>query len=162
MLTQAELKARLHYDPLTGIFTWLVDSKHRKTKGKIAGSLGANGYVVIVINVKAYKAHRLAWLYVHGKWPEKLIDHINMVRDDNRLLNLREATHAQNMSNRKKKSNNTSGYIGVSKHRNKWSAYVRKDNVQMHIGLYSSPEEASIAREEKARQLFGEFYNGNA
>ena len=97
-MTQSELKSLLHYDQDTGIFTWLNSISKIKEKS-IAGYLHPLGYVDIQINKKHYKAHRLAWLYIYGKWPKQFIDHINNNKSDNRLLNLREATSVQNKWN---------------------------------------------------------------
>ncbi len=93
MLTQAELKAVLHYDPETGIFTRYGHNK--------CGSKTYQGYIGIGIKRKTYYAHRLAWLYMTGVWPSKEIDHKNRIRDDNRWVNLREATRSMQSRNRR-------------------------------------------------------------
>jgi len=95
-VTQAELKAIFHYDPETGVFTRL--KKHRyPVAGSTKGVEG--GYIRMCIKRKCYVLHRLAWLYVYGRFPTEAIDHINGDKLDNRFLNLREASHAQNMRN---------------------------------------------------------------
>jgi len=78
MITQAGLKELLNYNPETGDFAW-VKSK------KPAGGISSYGYRRIIIDGKEHKAHRLAWLYTHGVFPEDQIDHINGVRHDNRI-----------------------------------------------------------------------------
>jgi len=88
----------LTYDPYTGLFTWLVDAYSNKVKGKIAGSI-KEGYINISIDRKLYRAHRLAWLYVNGVFPSE-IDHINRVKSDNRICNLREVSRSENCQNR--------------------------------------------------------------
>lgn len=90
-LTQAELKRKLHYDPDTGIFTWKVFSPGI-TIGKVAGAI-SSGYIRIKVHPSLQYAHRLAWLYVYGYFPEHGTDHINGIKTDNRIANLREATH---------------------------------------------------------------------
>jgi len=98
MLTQSQLKEILTYNPDTGIFTWLVASNGRIRVGDIAGTTD-NGYVRIMIERTKYRAHRLAWLYVHGESPKEQIDHINHIRDDNRINNLRCVSCHENFKN---------------------------------------------------------------
>lgn len=113
MITQEELQQLLHYDPDTGLFTWKCKKSNSVRANRIAGTINDNGYVIIQINGKLHKAHRLAWLYVHGKFPSDQIDHINQIRYDNRISNLRCVSNQKNHFNRKKQVNNTSGYTGV-------------------------------------------------
>ncbi len=112
ILTQEKLKQLLSYDPINGIFTWRITSGGTKA-GAIAGSYRSKGYVVISVLAKLYSAHRLVWLYVHGAFPEKEIDHINRVKHDNRLDNLRDADRFLNTQNTGLQRNNTSGARGV-------------------------------------------------
>jgi hypothetical protein len=98
-LTQERLKELLHYDPETGIFTNLTQRGGHAKKGAVAGTKNSIGYVCIRIDYDQYRAHRLAWLYVYGEFPEKFIDHMNEIRDDNRIINLRLATHQENLHN---------------------------------------------------------------
>src|SRR6188768_2615460 len=109
MITQNELKERLDYDPETGIFRW--KNPYGKAGAKeLAGCINSktNGmtYIILGIHSEKYFAHRLAWLYVHGEFPLKEIDHINGNGKDNRLINLREVTHLENKKNSKKYNNN--------------------------------------------------------
>lgn len=137
MITQTELQSQLHYNTETGIFTW-IKSKKGIFANTIAGTKRKNGYIIICINQKDYRAHRLAWLYMHGYIPE-YIDHINGVKDDNCLSNLRPATKQQNAYNSKVKSTNTSGVKGVcyNKEKNKWKAYIKANSKQIHL-LYTN------------------------
>lgn len=134
MLTQAELQAQLHYNANTGLFTW-IESKKGVNKNTVAGFINDNGYMIIGINQKEYRAHRLAWLYVYGYIPE-YIDHINNIKDDNRLVNLRPATKQQNAFNTKIYSTNTSKVKNVSwsKSRSKWKSYIKLNGKQIHLG----------------------------
>ena len=117
------LKEILKYEPNTGNFYWKTDRNHSVIIGSIAGSQHPGGYWTIGINGKNYAAHRLAWFYVYGTWPQKHLDHINGNRADNRIENLREATRSQNMQNEKKaRSTNSNGFLGVTKHGKKWRA----------------------------------------
>ena len=146
MITQERLKELLDYNPETGLFTWLVSKGTRREDG-IAGSLHPEGYWQIGIDGKLYKAHRLAWLYMTGEWPKDQIDHINGIRDNNRFINLREATQAENHQNRALNANNVSGYPGVSWHKRdcKWQGHITLDGKQKHLGYFDTPEVAHSA-----------------
>ncbi len=128
MINQSELKELLHYEPDTGIFTWKV-SLNRKIKiGSIAGTKNKYwGYIYIGLKQKKYRAHRLAWFYMTGEWP-KGIDHDNHIRDDNRWLNLKEATQSKNTKNQSLRKDNKSGFTGVC-WCDKWKKWVAKINV---------------------------------
>lgn len=159
MLNQEELKELLHYDPDTGIFTWLKPSQGRR-KNRIAGCLNNNGYRVIRINKKLYLAHRLSWLYMTGEFPINEIDHKNMNKNDNRWDNLRKATHSQNQMNSKKYKNCKSGFKGVCWHKRdkKWEASIKKNGIQKHLGYFNTPEEASEVYKKAAKKIHGDFY----
>jgi hypothetical protein len=162
-ITHAELLERLHYDPLTGVFTRLTKTNTKWCIGQIAGSLTHEGYICISLRVRDKKhwlfAHRLAWFYVHGVWPMKFIDHRDRVRDNNAIDNLREATRSQNQHNRSISVNNTSGVTGVGwdSRKQKWRAQIYLDNRGVDIGYYDTLEEATAARQAKASELHGEF-----
>ena len=159
MLTQAELQSQLHYNHETGIFTRLIVHSNRLKVGDIAGSKQRTGYLLIGINKKRYLSHRLAWLYVHGEFPLKDTDHINGVRDDNRIVNLREATRSENNFNVGVRKNNTSGFKGVcfNKEMNKWRANAGLNGKKLHLGLFSTPELASQAYQAFAKVVHGDF-----
>src|SRR5688572_7616140 len=108
------LRKDLDYDTDTGIFRWKRCVARRIKPGDVAGYRDSDGYVNLKWHGRQYRLHRLAWFYTYGRWPEGEIDHVNMLRDDNRLCNLREATQSQNAGNRRAYANNTSGYKGVS------------------------------------------------
>jgi hypothetical protein len=148
----------LDYNPETGEFLWKA-SRGRRAKGARAGSVRSNGYAYIWVKGGYYRAHRLAWLYVHGRFPDLEIDHVNMNKTDNRIENLRLATHSQNGANTGKKRNNKSGYKGVhySRIRKKWRAQIEKGGNKHHLGLFYTPEEAHNAYIKAAQELFGEF-----
>jgi hypothetical protein len=156
-LTQVELKTNLHYCPDTGIFTWLVSNTNSVKVGDIAGSLTAEGYLRIVVNYKEHRAHRLAWLYMYGEFPKCQIDHINGIRNDNRLLNLRDVTNSENGQNRRKAqaNNKSSGLLGVTwdKSSNKWKVSIGIDGRQFNIGLFTDKYEAHDAYLNKKREV---------
>jgi hypothetical protein len=146
-LTQELLKELLSYDPDTGIFTNLTQ-RGKVKKGAVAGSKYSNGYIYIEVDYKRYRAHRLAWLYVYGEFPANQIDHINEIKDDNKIVNLRLATNLENQHNVSSlQLNNTSGFRGVfwRKNRKKWKAIIYLNGRQKHIGHFDTAEEASEA-----------------
>jgi len=159
-LSQKTLKELLHYDPDTGALTWKY--RHReyfeslksfrsfniRWRGREAGTTNRNGYVDIDIFGKKYRSSRLIWFYMHGRWPKDQIDHINHIRDDNRFINLREATNQINSHNQKLAKNNTSGHCGVGwyKPNNKWQAGIMISHEQIYLGRFDSIEAAICAR----------------
>lgn len=157
-LTQDVLQNALHYDPETGAWTWL-ESRGSASLGSPAGSINGTGYRYIHIGKKDYKSSRLAWLYVYGKWPDGIIDHINNIRHDDRLCNLRESNAQSNAWNRLTSSNNKSGYKGVSfcKSSNKWRACINQNGKNVSLGRYSTPEEAAQAYKAASIELHGQY-----
>lgn len=143
MITQDSLKEALSYCPRTGIFTRVVGAGNVK-KGSIAGGDDGNGYVKIRLYGRRYRAHRLAWLYVHGKFPEGEIDHINGIRDDNRIENLRDVSAEENMKNKRVQKNNTSGHRGITKRGGHIVAYlwVGKNVKSKHFRMWGDEERA--------------------
>jgi len=145
-LTAERLREVLSYDSETGVFCWLKPLRNGTT-GALAGGFRADGYLVIGMHGKTYRAHRLAWLFVHGCWPVADIDHINGDRADNRMGNLRAASRAENQQNRTLDVKNTSGFHGVSRYAGgkKWRARIQVDGVEQHLGTFESPEDAEEA-----------------
>lgn len=158
-ITHARLREALHYDPETGVFTWRVANNGRIKIGQRAGSPNKEGYIQIKIDRRLYGAHRLAWFYVHGAWPKEEIDHRRGIRGDNRIGELREATHFQQMANSKRPCTNTSGFKGVSfyKRKHRWRAYIAVGGKPKHLGYFDTAEEAHEAYAETATAQFGEF-----
>jgi hypothetical protein len=152
MLTQEKLKALFSYNARTGVFKNKTKRGSRAMPGDEAGSLMRSGYVEItVLGVRTY-AHRLAWFYVHGVWPLQ-VDHVNGVRSDNRIKNLRAASAADNAQNLCKRTRNTSGYTGAFKHRGRWRAQIKCGNVQHFLGVFDTPLEAHNAYKTAKKQL---------
>lgn len=147
-LTQERLKYFLNYDEGTGVFKWRFNRKGLFA-GQVAGSISKDsGYVCIRIDNRLYRAHRLAWLYVYGVWPDDCIDHINHNRQDNRICNLREATKQDNQQNLSKNSANTSGVTGVSFYAaySKWAAEIWVKKSKIFLGYFDNIEDAAEAR----------------
>jgi hypothetical protein len=159
ILTQEELKSQLHYDPDTGIFTRLVSAKN-KLLGVVSNGTTSTGYIKISVFGVSYFSHRLAWLYMFGDFPEDMIDHVNGIKTDNRLKNLRIANKKENARNYGLPKNNTSGSKGVywSKDRNKWYSKCELNGVQYHLGMFINKDDAIIARADFAKKHYGEFY----
>ncbi|MBD1600660.1 HNH endonuclease [Pseudomonas typographi] len=158
MLTQEELKRQLSYDPDTEVFKWAI----RKLKvkfGAVAGKTKPKGYIEIRVNLVSYQAHRLAWLYVHGVWPDGLVDHINRNPSDNRIENLRVANHQQNFRNVPVGRRSSTGIKGVSPHAasGKYRAAIRVDKRRIWLGLFSTVEEAAQAYRAASEAHHGEF-----
>jgi hypothetical protein len=151
-LTVERLKEVLDYDENTGLFTWRVKHAHSRA---IAGAKDYYGYCVIRVDGVLYKAHRLAWLYTYGEWPVKAIDHKNQIKNDNRILNLREATQSENMHNTRLRPNNKSGVSGVvwRSDRNKWNARIKVGYKNFNLGLYTDMNDAIQARKAAEKRL---------
>lgn len=151
MVTAARVRELLSYDPETGEFRWKVDRKQMKA-GSIAGYAcefrNGKKYWHIGVDGNLYGAHRLAWLVTHGEFPPEDIDHIDGNGLNNRLENLRAVSHDENGRNQRKYSNNTSGVSGVGwyKRDQKWQAKIRVNRKLVHLGYFSSKEEAVAAR----------------
>lgn len=114
VLTQERLKELLEYKPESGEFVWLVSRGSNKAGGRAGWQHRVYGYITIQVDGQSYHSHRLVWLYNYGEFPEEQIDHIDGSRNNNKLENLREASHSENMRNSKIRSHNTSGITGVS------------------------------------------------
>lgn len=171
-ITAERARELLNYEPETGVFTWkerpvsdFVSGVHGPAQeckrwnsryaGIEAGRYDAKGYRVISIGHKPFLAHRLAWLIVSGEWPAEHIDHRNGDPADNRITNLRECSHAENHQNRRRQSNNTSGFIGVTRRKteNKWAAKIRVGGKEIHLGVFREKEAAAAAYADAKRKF---------
>lgn len=156
-LTHARLLEVLDYDQETGIFTWKVSRTGTRSKiGDVAGSLYDKGYIRISIDDIGYRAHRLAWLYMRGVWPNRDVDHINGVRDDNRFVNLRDVTRSENIQNQHKAhSDNATGFLGVTfnKTRGKFQTRININGKRKNLGRFPTAELAHQAYLVAKREL---------
>lgn len=167
------LKRLIKYDPETGSLIWLertpemfADAKGRQlgscqrwnkvfaNKPALA-SVSKKGALAGSIFAKAYLAHRVAWAIHTGQWPKGEIDHINGNRTDNRICNLRDVSKAENQRNAARRKDNTSGFAGVYKHKNRYVAHIRIEGVQKVIGRFDTALEAHNFRQvEKLKYGF--------
>jgi len=145
-LTAERLRELLDYNQETGVFTRLVRTAQRVRVGDTAGCKDTHGYLLIMIDRRPYKAHRLAWLHVHGVLPASQIDHIDGNPANNRISNLRDVSCSVNQQNRKLAQNgNKLGVLGVSRHGNKFRTRIVTDGKMRHIGVFDTPELAHAA-----------------
>ena len=163
MITQARLKELLKYDPETGRFVWIKSTAACIAIGDVAGTVGAHGckkYITICIGYKIYRAHRLAWLYVHGCFPRHQIDHIDGDGTNNKLGNLRAVTPKQNGRNLRLNIRNKSGFTGVTWRRAKsiWTAQIKVSGKNMHLGCFKTIVDAVAAR-IRANKKYGYHEN---
>lgn len=156
-ISHSELLRLVEYDPATGIITRKVRTSNRVQVGDVVGSLSGNGYLIGRIGGFCAYVHQFAWLYVHGVWPDHDIDHKDRDTRNNCDCNLRAATESQNLANKKRPTNNTSGFKGVHPKRAKWCSQIMCDGRRITLGVFDTPEAAHAAYTEAATNLFGEF-----
>jgi hypothetical protein len=159
-LTWERLNDLFEVYPETGILIWRKNPGKMNKAGRVAGDLNHRfGYVIISIDRKKYKRHRLIWFYVHREWPPEDLDHINGLRSEDSISNLRLATRSQNLWNAGKSKTNTSGHKGVSwrKTRGKWRASIMKHGIYHVLGDFSDVNDAIKARKEAEIQLHQGF-----
>ena len=154
ILTQEHLKELFNYDPGTGNLVRLVRTSSNANIGDIVGYKNTNGHLQVRINGKYLLVHRVIWLYMNGSWPLCQIDHVNGVRTDNRLKNLREVSSAENSQNRRNAhSNNITGLLGVSPHGKNYQTAILANGKRKYIGTFKTPELAHEAYLKAKREL---------
>lgn len=155
ILTHSEVSELLEYAPETGALTWKPRVKGRGWNRAQGGAthVSDQGYITLNIKGRVYRGHRLAWLLYYGEWPDGNIDHINRVRSDNRISNLRVVEQAENMQNTNVYRTNKSGHKGVFWHKeiNKWWAYINVGRRRVCLGRFANKAEAIAARAEAER-----------
>ena len=158
MLSQEQLLNQLTYNPDTGLFHWIKSKSGVRGVGATAGFVERDGYRRIGVNGKVYPAHRLAWLYMTGNWPDKYIDHLNGNKDDNRFCNLRDVSHSVNQTNTTHKSNNKlhEKYISWHKGNKAYRVQIRKNGVNAVHKLFKKLDDAINYRNQSIIDLFGQ------
>ena len=164
-LTYERAAELLEYNPETGELTWKVKTKNGKFHpGDVAGWLSRDnrlknksGYIRIGVDGTSYMAHRLAWLLVHGSWPEEL-DHVDGDKLNNRLENLREVSHIENMRNQRRRINSQKdGHLGVrwDTQRDLWKADIGHKGKSIVLGHFDKKEDAIKARKDAEEKYWG-------
>ena len=158
-LTAEKARRLLSYNPESGVLTWRVSSARNVFAGDVAGGIHPTGCVVVGIDGRQYKAHRLIWLIVYGCWPAKYIDHVDRDPSNNRIENLREAEAYENSWNIKTRINSTTGITGVywSKRRKKYRVQIMVRGKRLHVGEFDSLDAAASARRCAEKRMFGRF-----
>lgn len=171
------LRKLLRYDPETGELYWRARSSDMFSSGRRSPEASSNvwnskyankeaftfkspdGYRSGNIFGRVYLAHRVIFAIYHGAWPARHIDHIDSVRDNNRISNLREASDAENSRNCSSEAGSSSRYLGVSfyKRDRNWEANIRIDGKQVHLGRYSCECEAARVRDVAALAHHGAY-----
>lgn len=155
-ISASEIRKLISYDPDTGEIRWRASKQGRNANGK-AGYTDKRGYVKVGINYKCYFAHNLIYLYMMGEWPTNVLDHKDLNPGNNSWENLRPATNEQNCHNRSVHRDNKLGLKGVDKHKRGYRARITLSGKRIELGHFSTPEEASVAYNEAAKWLHGEF-----
>ena len=155
---QDHLLRLFSYDPQTGELRWRV-SQRGASVGSLAGYVAAKGYWVVSVDGQQYLAQRLIWKLMTGCEPKAFIDHKDRDKTNNRWINLRAATKADNQQNCKRYATNTSSVKGVTWERKlqKWKAVINANNSRYYLGLFTTFSDAANARELAAEQLHGAF-----
>lgn len=152
--TPEEIRGVYGYDPETGLLTWLASNERHKA-GDVACRMVSTGYRVTSLNCLVLRAHRVAFCWWHGAWPTDLIDHINGVKNDNRIANLRQVNQAENVQNiLRLRATNTSGFVGAKPKGKRWEANIAAyGSGSKYLGVYDTPEEAHEAYMAAKRRL---------
>lgn len=153
-LTAERLRECLNYNGETGIFTWKVKASKNTVIGSVAGCFSPGSPVRIRIDGHSYRAHRLAWLYVHGRWPHGVIDHKNGSNKTNAIDNLRDATKKINSQNlRRAHTDNKAGLLGVTPHKGGYVAQIYANGKARYLGKYPTADLAHAAYVAAKREL---------
>lgn len=150
-----ELRQSLHYDPSTGALSWVESKRGRRRKQ--VGHITTDGYHGVWVNGVRLKAHRVAFAHYYGRWPDGEIDHINGIKTDNRIENIREADRAENEHNKRVLPYNRTGVKGVSFYRGRYDARAKCRGKEHRFGSFATLQEAAEAVRLGRERLHGEF-----
>ena len=157
-ITQELLKELFDYDNGNLIWKKKTLPKSNVKIGSISGTMGTHGYIQTGLFGKLYLNHRLVWIYHYGYWPTDQLDHINRIRTDNRIENLRECSNSENNQNKSMRSDNKSGVSGVSwyKKGNKWQSQLKINGKLIHLGYFDTIDNAKLVY-DNAKEKYHEF-----
>lgn len=154
MISKDNINYIFDYEPNEGVLIWRIRPSNRVVVGSIAGWKDTDGYVRVTYRKKRYAAHTLIWMLNHGTTPKGVIDHINGIKTDNRIENLRDVTNAENIQNmRAPMKGNKSGYLGVCSEGPRFRALITVNGKQERIGVFDTPEEAHEAYVKRKREV---------
>lgn len=160
------LRDNLEYCPDSGLLTWSKNLRKRK-RGQIVGSKHVSGYLIFSVgfNNKSWslRVHRVCWFLHYGTWPDDFLDHVNGIKDDNRISNLRPASYKTNNLNISKSSANKSGYKGVSwcKEKKKWVSRIGVNGRHLFLGRFNCKTAAALAYDKASLKYHKEFGKRN-
>lgn len=158
-VTADQVRELYNYDHETGEFTWKPSQVRGRKAGAKAGSYTNDGYLLLFVGGRKFRAHRIAWLHFYGKWPDHLIDHINGVKDDNRIANLRDVPNDMNRHNQKRAhKTNRIGLLGVRVTRcGGFETRIHTKGKYVHLGTYRTAEEAHAVYVSAKQRLHAGF-----
>lgn len=158
-ISHGRLREVLNYDPLSGEFYWRITLSSRRLAGALAGSVNKHhGYIEIGIDGVVYRAHRLAYFYMTKEWPEECVDHIDLIRSNNKWTNIRKATRSQNQKNTRVRGDSKSGLKGAFlRSSGTYSSKIKVGGKVFCLGTFNTPEEAHAAYCEAAHKYNGEI-----
>lgn len=162
-ISAERLRSLLLYDPETGHFIWKVDKTNSRGQivakaGTRAGGVNAGGYWQIVIDGQHYYGHQLAWLYVHGHWPPRQLDHANRKTADNPISNLRLASYSEQRANQKRRKDSSTGVKGVYLHKSGlYCARCMRKGMPTFSAYFRSLDDAAAAYAVASKRMYGEF-----
>lgn len=159
-LSQERIRNLFNYDPITGNLSWNnPEAPNKHLAGRLIRRTNGIKYLLVTYRGVTFCAHRIIWMHFHGQWPSQYLDHINGDSKDNRIDNLRLATHTENRRNTLKYKNNSTGYKGVcfNKRLKRYTAHIRVNKILKHLGVFDTALEAAKAYDDAALLQFGDF-----
>lgn len=148
------LREAFAYDSETGVLTWKIRTSNRAAVGAIAGCVAGDSRVLLSLDGKRIRAHRVAWAMHCGHWPVGVIDHIDGNASNNKIANLRDIPQAGNMQNLKRaRSDSQSGLLGAQRDNTRWTANIMVNGVKHYLGSFGTPQEAHAVYVKAKREL---------
>lgn len=155
--TAERIREAFNYNPDTGAITWRIRAARNTKIGAVAGWRIPDGYSRVNLDKMTLSGSHVAWVYMTGKWPDEMIDHIDGDPTNDRFANLREATNGQNQCNAKRRCSNTSGMKGVCRNKNSWMALIAVNKKRHYLGTFPTREQAFEAYSAAAKEMHGEY-----